>query len=317
MKILYSSAQVRRAILHVLDPSAGRRVAIAAFVGQAAEAYLPDPRGLLLVCWPKAGGTDPGALRKLISRGASVAFVESLHMKVYWGEKKGAVVTSANLSSNALGPGGLKELGVQLPPGDLDIDRILTAIDAKGATSAQLLKLDKAHISYQKKYTRHSGSAQVMTFRQWLAAPFRPTWKLGWWDEDGALASTAKQLTQVRYARTEPHDFLSCRKSDYAEDEWVLTFSLKASRAQSINWLAADHIVPILRNDKRAYSREYPFQAIQVWPRNVYPPPPFRIDKRFRKAFSRAVRTFGKQNIMDLKKLKPPRKLLNLIAEAY
>lgn len=77
--------------------------------GNGADAYIRNPKGVEILCWPKAGSTNPDALRDLINRGAIVKFVDDLHMKVYW-SKKGVVVTSANLSTNALGSGSLKSL---------------------------------------------------------------------------------------------------------------------------------------------------------------------------------------------------------------
>jgi len=61
----------------------------------------------------------------LISLGANLQFADRLHMKVYWSEGSGVVVTSANLSTNALGVGDLKEAGVLLGPESLDIDNSL------------------------------------------------------------------------------------------------------------------------------------------------------------------------------------------------
>src|ERR1051325_11165032 len=104
-KLLYKSSDVRKAIAQIFSLSKGRRVAITAFVGDGAEAYLRKPEGLTLICWPKAGGTNPNALRKLIKLRVQVYFADALHMKLYWTEDKGAIITSANLSTNALGIG--------------------------------------------------------------------------------------------------------------------------------------------------------------------------------------------------------------------
>ena len=102
--ILYTSAEVRQKIIELFSTSRGRRVAITAFVGAGADAYLPKANGIELVCWPKAGGTNPFALRKLMKKGVSVSFVDSLHMKVYWTEDKGAVITSAAASTRSTTP---------------------------------------------------------------------------------------------------------------------------------------------------------------------------------------------------------------------
>ena len=109
MKLLHTSAAVREAIIDLSSSANKRRVAVVGFVGDGAEPYLPRPNGIELYCWPKAGGTNPNVLRRLAKKGVRVRFVDSLHMKVYWAADKGAFVTSANLSTNAMGMGDLKE----------------------------------------------------------------------------------------------------------------------------------------------------------------------------------------------------------------
>ncbi len=54
-------------------------------------------------------------------------------MKVYWSEGVGAVVTSANLSTNAMGVGGLKEAGVLLGPEFIDIAKLLKPLERRPA----------------------------------------------------------------------------------------------------------------------------------------------------------------------------------------
>ena len=82
-KILYSSAELHDAIKDVLaEPqSHDRRTALVAFVDGAAEAFLPDPEGLEIVCWLQPGSTDALALERLQKRGAKIFKSERLHMK--------------------------------------------------------------------------------------------------------------------------------------------------------------------------------------------------------------------------------------------
>ena len=82
-KILYTQSDVYHAITKLFQAPTVRRVAISAFVGKGAESYLPNPQGITLVCWPKAGATNPHALRKLMKSGIEVQFTDRLHMKVY------------------------------------------------------------------------------------------------------------------------------------------------------------------------------------------------------------------------------------------
>jgi hypothetical protein len=63
VKVPYTSAELRKTIKDVLsNPQPGdRRVALVAFVGGQAEAFLPDPEGLEIVCWFQPGSTSARA----------------------------------------------------------------------------------------------------------------------------------------------------------------------------------------------------------------------------------------------------------------
>lgn len=52
-EILYTCESIRTAIRVVFGKGSGRRVAVVAFVGSRAEAYLPHPKGLELYCWER------------------------------------------------------------------------------------------------------------------------------------------------------------------------------------------------------------------------------------------------------------------------
>lgn len=107
MKMLMTSNDVRKELTTLMAPSKRRRVAISAFVGKGARDYIPKPRGVELICWPRAGGTNPQELRRLKRGGVKIGFANLLHMKLYWAAGRGTLVTSANLSTNALGAGNL------------------------------------------------------------------------------------------------------------------------------------------------------------------------------------------------------------------
>lgn len=137
IKILSSSKEIKAAIKEIFKSNRRRRVAITAFVGDEAHAYLSNPENLELYCWAKAGGTNPIAIRELILRGAKVYFSDSLHMKLYW-SNQGVVITSANLSTFALGSGGLKEIGVLLPASSVNIDKIIKSLDTQIASEEKI-----------------------------------------------------------------------------------------------------------------------------------------------------------------------------------
>ena len=219
-KLLYTSGDVRKSVIELFDDSTRHRVAVTAFVGSGAEAYLPNPKGLQLYCWPKAGGTDPDVLRKLIKRGAEVFFVDGLHMKVYWSEDKGAVVTSANLSTNALGSGNLKEIGVFLEPKEIDIDRIIQSLKIRSVSSKELKKLDLHHKQY---VARNRGEGRrgfrMRSYLEWYKEPSRPEWKLGVVEGTVELASDAKAKSKNRYGVKDPEDWISCSYGEYREGD--------------------------------------------------------------------------------------------------
>ncbi len=315
-RVLYTSADVRKTIIEIFRASKGRRVAITAFVGSGAEAYLPKPEGIELVCWPKAGGTNPNALRQLMKRGVQVQFADTLHMKIYWTEDKGAVITSANLSTNALGSGNLREIGVIFPSEQIDIDRILQSVNRRPVSHKELLDLDKSHHDYQTKNRATRGKSGGISFLEWYRLPLRRAWKIGYWDADGDFSSAAKRISREEYGLARPYDFIACAANTYKKNDWILTFYLEKRKPSRISWLAVDYVAPVSKSDK-AYERAYPCQAVQVWPTNRYPTPPFQPDKRFRNALAAAISEIGVDKFKEDDLFKPSRYLIEFIHENY
>ena len=234
-KLLYKSSDVRREIIRLFS-SGGRRVAITAFVGVGAETYLQKPDGIQLICWPTACGTNPNALRMLMKRGVRISFADSLHMKVYWSEWKGTVIASANLSTNALGVGGLKEVGVLLPKGKVDIDRIIKSIKIRPVTEKELKQLDRLHKVYVINNRGSFETApQGLSYKEWYSLPSRPNWKLGWWNgEIEELSLSAKKVSKKEYDVDEPKWGIACRKGEYRQGDWALSFRLTENGASLI-----------------------------------------------------------------------------------
>ena len=190
MTFLYRSHDVMKGIRELFSTGKGRRVALVGFVGDGAEAYLPKPKSLELICWPKAGGTNPKQIIALRKRGIKVQFASSLHMKVYWAEDKGAIITSANLSTNALGAGDLKEVGVGLCDTDVDIDKLIEIANPREVTKAELTRLAVQHKAYWIKNPPHTVRNQPDRFPDWVANGQIEPWKLGlWWGEHYVLSN--------------------------------------------------------------------------------------------------------------------------------
>lgn len=311
-KILYNSTEVRKEIVNLFK-SGGKRVAITAFVGSGAEAYLPNPTGVDLVCWLKEGGTNPNELRNLMKRGVKVYHSDSVHMKVYWGENYGAIITSANLSTNALGSGNLKEIGILLKQKELDIDNLWKSINPITITGQDLYLLDNLHKEYSKRNPYDRKNEKRNTFLDWYESPYPVKWKLAWTEGETDLAQVAKEKAVQEYNVKNPHNWLGYDKENYVPNDWILTFSLKRT-PKEIKWMWPDFIVQIPISDKVGDR----YQAIQLYPNTKYPQPPFAVSKKdFKKAFSEACKEFGIKKIKGIIDTTPPDKLIKLIKKHY
>lgn len=314
MKILKSSAAIRRAIVELMAPGK-RRVAITAFVGDGARAFLPKPKGIELICWPKAGGTNPLELRRLKKAGVRIRFVDGLHMKLYWASHRGAIVTSANLSTNALGAGNLKELGILLPTNAIDIDELIASLKSRRFNKTDIHKLEVAHRKLQPWQRGGGQHVEKVTYTEWFSLPSRCEWKLGWWDEHSDFAQEAKEIVRNDFNKRTPEDFIACQKNDYNQTDWVLTFRVTRKGAVSPKWIFVDFVVKVSRKDKKAYYADFPCQAIQVWTTRHYPPPPFVITREFRAALCKASVAFGVERMQAMRSTRPQARLLKMIAK--
>jgi hypothetical protein len=311
-KILYNQSEVYHAIAKLFRAPRVRRVAITAFVGKGAESYLPNPDGLTLVCWPKAGATNPHTLRKLMKSGIDVQFADRLHMKVYWAEGRGCVITSANLSTNALGAGKLREVGVMLGPKQVNIDRILRSIDARPASNTEMNQLDRAHALFVARNELRAGRS-LLTFVQWLKLPMRPPWKLGWTNSYGTLSKTTKQNAKDEYGVRNIAYWMNAGKDDYKVGDWILNFMLKEDKPIEMTWMFCQRLYQVPRKDK-AYNKNYPCEVVQVFSLDHYPGCPFRLDKDFKQAFRAAVKQYGADKIREAVTMKPRVEFLRLLA---
>lgn len=318
MKTLLRSSEIRSEIIKLFSLSKGRRVAIVAFVGEGAEAYLPKPKGIHLICWPKAGGTNPNALRRLMKRGVSISFVDSLHMKLYWAEDKGAIISSANLSTNALGAGNLKEIGVVLPKGTIEIDALISKLRPRVVSAAELRKLDRLHKLYviRNRNDFRTNRLGAQSFEDWYNSAHRAEWRLGWWDSiEYSASKSAKAICKKEYGVPEPHWAQACRQADCKKGDWTLSFRLTANGASTATWMFIDYVVKLTAAERR--DSGYPYEAVQIWSPNRYSERPFLIDSRFRRAFAQAVHKYRPDNIRKEKTTLPKEPLLDLVYAKY
>jgi hypothetical protein len=314
MKILKTSPAIRTEITKLMSPGSSRRVAIAAFVGDGARAFIRKPNGVEIVCWPKAGGTNPLELRRLKKAGARIRFADRLHMKVYWAANRGALITSANLSTNALGIGNLKEFGVFIPETSFDIDELLESLKSRPFNSTDMKKLEVEHRKLVARLPQRRTKGEKVYYLEWFRSPARSEWKLGWIDDVCELALSAARVLETDFNLRTPEDFIQCKGNEYKEGDWILSFKLNKKGASSPRWLYVDFIAKVNRKDEKAFSEGYPYQAIQVWAPKHYSPP-FAFTPSFKSAFRKASLAFGVAKIKQLRSVRPPVRLITMIGK--
>ena len=178
-----------------------------------------------MICNPAAGGTNPNTLRSLQTRGAKVQVSDRLHMKVYWSKKRGCLITSANASHNALGRGSLKESGIFLPPGSVDIEKLIAYAKPRRLEPLDLQRLDQAP-PQQRKWTQSGGkNEKPWDFLKWYESLHRQFWKIAWTDEEGSgTAEVVKSQTKRSYGVSKPSAWTSCGKDRVKQGDWLLAF---------------------------------------------------------------------------------------------
>jgi len=319
MKILYDSEEIATCIKSLFEKASrsDRRVVLVAYVGKDYATFLPNPQGINVVCNPTPGATSSIAVSGLQKSGANVQFSDRLHMKVYWSETHGCVITSANLSKNALGVRGLKEAGVFAEPNIVEIDALLKSARPYEVTKNRLRELKKKEDEIEEALAlvgRRWSDRSTSSYSDWcrLESSSRHVWKLGWWIETGQYARAAKDWTKLKHARSEPHDFINVSKGQASAKDWFLNFRITPTGVKSIGWMYVNHVVPIEKSEP-AYGKEYPFQAFQALPLSRCPEPPFQITASFRNSFGKAVEKYGRSKIVDDPDLVPKAALLKYI----
>jgi hypothetical protein len=312
MKVLYKTKNIRLAIVNLLSASKGDRVVISAFVGAGSEIYFPKPKNIKLICWPQPGSTNPNTIRELMKRGVNVYFANKMHIKLYWTSDKGSVITSANLSSNALGSGGQIELGVLLPPGLIDINKVITNIKPKKVTESELYKLETAHHEFLKHNPKSNIRSTIdRSYIQWIESQTPEKWKFEVWEVANIKLSTnAQNLLLEEYGSPKCEEWMSANKDEIIENEWILCLRETTKRLGNAKWMFAHHVVRVPIKERKSKNYGFPYQVLQVSPIRLYEKPPFSLNgKRIQKAIKKAYRDTEQENG------KPKKKFLNSILE--
>jgi hypothetical protein len=205
-------------------------------------------------------------------------------------------------------------MGVFLSPEKVDIDRLIQSLRYRPASGKALRQLDRLHKRYKvQNREQFRGPVLQQSYGDWYKSPFRQKWRIGLLSGYVKLAERARKESKEKYGIAEPNTWLSSRCKDYRQGDWALTFWLKKGRPIGLEWISIDYSVKVSPSEKGVYDRKNPCQYVQVFPKSRYPPPPFTLDKPFRKAAFEAIRDFNPSKIEKLKSTAAPKDLVDLI----
>jgi hypothetical protein len=313
-EILYNSQAIKAKIRTLLANSSSRdrRVVLVAYIGKDYAKFLPDPEGIEIICNPTAGATSVAAVDDLMKKTASVYFSDKLHMKVYWSKSRGCLFTSANLSTNALGVRGLKEAGVFVKAGMVNVDKLIAEAQAYAVKDEHIEKLRLGEERHRRALAA-AGMADEGNGFQYLdwfthSVSARTPWKVGDYIGDMEVPEAAKDILKTSYNRNEPTNYLGVTKKHLVrERDWILQFEYEygtTRQARKLEWMTVDFVCP---------SSDEPFIAVQAHSLAKYERPPFPLTPQFKAAFQSAV-SKSKGKFVKAGSLSPSEAFLKMIA---
>ena len=281
MLYLNNSKEIKQQLISLFSAE-GQKWALVGFVGYNALDHLPSHVSeLSVVCWPKAGGTNPDGVRRLLDHGISVHFCDRLHQKIYWRQDAGLIVGSANLSENALGDAGLHEFGVYCDDKNFDIYEVLAALKYVKVSAEALARLDLEHARLAQLIGKSGNKSPRAdsTFLEAIGTKFPKKWKLVTWselreDNEHIRAEVETHFNTRNWVNDNDVDSSSFEKGDFVLQ--VKTDSTGFVERANGRWLLVEHIVG--KRGKKG--------VVQVKKLNTAPP--FVIDTTFQKHLKKA-----------------------------
>ena len=144
-----------------------------AFLGRGASTNFAFPRGAQVYCNLTMGGTNPEAVRELFAAGCMVKQVERLHAKVYV-STRGAIVSSANLSTNGMGAEGRNAGWIEAGVFTSEVAPIESWLDTLHASEISEDDLKAAEVSWRVRSARpFVGLAEM---EEWMAGSLLTSW---------------------------------------------------------------------------------------------------------------------------------------------
>lgn len=273
--------------------------------------FIPFASGLEVYCWPRPGGTNSDGLNRLLGAGANLRFADGFHSKVYWTEGVGCVVTSANLSRNALGDGGLAETGVFFPDSeDVDIDQVIAQKTNRPATNTEILELARRNARLRAELS-NARSSHSVTFGEWLGHSARVPWKLAWVTDEQDPPASVEEGWKENGGMEDDSDWAHCRPGEYQKDDWLLVYD--PWLIGKPYWMFVTGIIAKKKGEED--HEEYPFSAIQVGSRPAGAP--FTLQKPFPRVLFESVKDYGRNRLVDAPDSAVPARLLTTLEKKW
>ena len=288
--------EIKRSIRKMIP----RKIAVG-YVGSRWQQYIESADKLQSFVVSPRLGTNVAAVREIAKQCTweKVWLHNNLHAKIYIGKGK-AVLTSANLSENALEPGGLIEVGavvdnrIMLDGIEAFFETILAEAKkqypTRGEKEARLKRLEaenKARIKPALPIEKTPRGVQ-----------YEPVW---WTDDDDFEVNAAKFTDWVPEATVkagpaavedwicEQYAVFSCEHGDsYHPGDWLLAFELDVktqSHVKQLTWHCVEAVVPGASREKG-----YPDAVLCTEEEKTSRRVPFRINEKLLDAFRNVLK---------------------------
>lgn len=291
-QFLENSREIRESLFDLFSGN-DQKYAVVAFVGKNAVDYLPNFKNTTVVCWPKAGGTNPEGIRNLINSGVAVKFCDSLHSKIFWCKSKGLIVSSSNLSDNALGDNGLIEFGVRINDPEYDFhSKVLNPLKAclRNVSEEELDRLDIDNNQFNRKNNiKIDDESNQKNYAEWYKNKHKQKWKIVWYSETSIADEITKNEVFEGFGVKKWKNDNDVNPGVFVEGDIVFQFKMNEDedtipRANG-KWLYVDMVTT---NNKIIQVGEIENIAF-----------PFIVDATFKKAFKRAFSELDWDKIRD------------------
>lgn len=302
--IITESHGLQKCIRELMSAENGKRVIAVAFIGRDALNFVPDPDGITVYCWDNVPGTHPDGIEDLYNLGAIVKFVPRLHMKLFWAQRGGLLLGSANLSNNALGDpsNGLIEIAYRSDDSkEVDISAIVRLLERNARTvdDRELAAYRKRYFAASARQIRHrtvGTTRRSITFADYCAGKSRKRWILAATDSTQELTKSDEKVAS-HYAAE--HDYRGDKaamdlirgtiKSDggIRVGDWVLQYRARRDgTAGKMSWL----YVHTLGTGRRPWAYHLVFDCGRE---------PFQIDQAFKSALNEYLKSHDVQPLLE------------------